>query len=508
VETSPIAETTAGRIRGFSRDGIAIFRGAPYGADTSGRRFRPALPPEPWPGVRDATAYGPQSPQIARRGGGLISGIREEPSSEDCLVLNVYTPALRDGAKRPVMVWLHGGGYTSLSGSAPTYDGVNLCRRGDVVVVTLNHRLNVFGYLYLPELLGDEFAQSGHVGMLDIMLALGWVRDNIAEFGGDPANVMIFGESGGGGKAMTLMAMPAAKGLFHKAAVQSGSLLINIERGAARANARAFLDAVDLTPATADKLLTLPFERLTAALPAMGEGPGAKHNLGPVVDGDILPAGVVELQSLALMPDVPLLVGTNTDEMTLLFGMGDKSLFDLAFDELPARLEAYFPSMDGKTVAQAVRAARPTATAADIFFAVSAERMFRQTSIVQAERKTGAGGAPAWHYEMAFASGAMGPRMGATHAMEIPLVFDNVARGRAMVGEGPEAQALADQMAPAWLAFARSGDPNHPALPAWRPYDAATRATMIFDVNPRVEHDRQGDLRRILHGLPLHVIDR
>ena len=218
-EAAPVAETAAGKIRGVVQEGVNVFKGVPYGASTTGKnRFMPARKPVPWPGVRDALHYGPSAPQ----GNGKTVARGVAPISEDCLVLNVWTRGLNDGVKRPVMVWIHGGGFATLSGSSPAYDGVNLAKRGDVVLITLNHRLNVFGFLDLADLAGDQYAQSGNVGMLDLVHALDWVRDNITNFGGDPNNVTIFGESGGGRKVSTLLAMPAAKGLFHRAIIESG----------------------------------------------------------------------------------------------------------------------------------------------------------------------------------------------------------------------------------------------------------------------------------------------
>ena len=506
ANVSPVAETTSGKVTGYLKDGISVFKGIPYGEDTRDVRFRAARPPKPWTGVRESTRYSERSPQNVRRGGSLLGAGPPEVDGENCLVLNVWTPALADGAKRPVMVWLHGGGYTSLSGSSGGYDGTRLCTKGDVVVVTLNHRLNIFGYLFLPELLGADFADSGHVGMLDIMQALAWVRDNIANFGGDPANVMIFGESGGGGKVMTLMASPKAQGLFHKAAVQSGSLLICIDEANATDNAHGFLEAVGLKSNEAEKLLDLPMEALVAGLPAMGDGPASLRNLGPVIDQRNLFHDLIAPESLAVSADIPLIVGTNTDEMTLLLGASNPKLFNLAWDELPGELATHLPGLVPASIIAQLRQARPDASASDLFFAVTAERFFRQSSTIQAARKTALGAAPAWHYEMTWKTRGLGGRMGATHAVEIPFVFDNVEKSRAMLGEGDEPQVLADQMSPAWLALAHNGNPNTPAVPQWPVYDAEGRQTMVFDVKSRVETDRHADLRRILHVIePMRI---
>src|SRR6185312_15357343 len=259
----PLAATQAGRVRGFRDGDICVFKGIPYGADTAPRRFQPPLPAEAWTGVRPALAFGPRSPQasLARSSASSLTG-PDDPMSEDCLHLNVWTPGLRDGGKRPVMVYIHGGGYNALSANDPLYDGVRLCHRGDVVVVTLNHRLNAFGYLYLAELGGEAFADSGNAGQLDLILALQWVRGNIAEFGGDPGNVLIFGQSGGGAKNACLMGMPSAMGLFHRAASSSGETVTASRPESATARAEQVLKALQLPRARIDEIRRVPMAAL------------------------------------------------------------------------------------------------------------------------------------------------------------------------------------------------------------------------------------------------------
>ena len=391
----PIVDTNLGKLRGVSTDGVYTFKGIHYGASTEGSmRFMPPVKPASWTGVRDAINLGPLAPQILssatggsdiRKAMGDINGPGE--ISEDCLVLNVWTPSLHRG-KRPVMVWLHGGGYASGSDGAPTYDGTNLAHKRDVVIVGLNHRLNVFGYLDLAELGGAKYADSGNVGMLDIVLALEWVRDNIAHFGGDPANVTIFGESGGGGKVSTLMAMPPAKGLFHKAIVESGSTLKSISREDANKSAERFVAKLGITPDHIDELQTLPMQRLLDAMRSL-TGPNAMR-LGPVVDGRSLPRNPFDPDAPAQSANVPMLIGTNGTETTLLLGLGDPALFSLNDADMRTRLKTYLHLEDDAKLDSLIatyKKDRPGATPSDIYFAVTTDRMMRMNAITQAERK-------------------------------------------------------------------------------------------------------------------------
>lgn len=493
----PVATTTAGKVRGEQVDGIKVFKGVRYGASTAGRRFMPPEPPAPWSDVADAKDYGAQSPQADGSGISLFtSWSNPREASEDLLFLNVWTPSLRDGKPRPVMVWFHGGGFTTGSGASHVYDGTRLAKKGDVVVVTVNHRLNAFGYMYLAGLSEDpELADSGNAGNLDMLLALGWVHDNIAEFGGDPANVLIFGESGGGAKVSTLMAMPAAKDLFHKAVVQSGSMITARSKETATASAKAFMDVLGLKPDQVAELRTMPMEKIVAGLNALRQRPDAGVGFGPVMDERSLPRHPFEPDAPEVSADVPLLVGTIKDEMTLLLGARDPSLFELTWEELPKRLAASVKGIAIPELIAQVRKLHPQATASDVFFTVTSEQSFRNPAIKQAELKSVAGGAPAYMYELVWETPVDGGKWKAPHALELGMVFDNVQKSASMSGTSVAAQQVADQMSDAWLAFARSGDPGWPA------YDTETRATMIFNVESKVVNNPNKEDRAVFGRL-------
>jgi para-nitrobenzyl esterase len=506
----PVVETNLGKLRGVSTDGVYTFKGIHYGASTDGSmRFMPPVKPASWSGVRDAINLGPLAPQILssatggsdiRKAMGDIFGPGE--ISEDCLVLNIWTPSLHRG-KRPVMVWLHGGGYTGGSDGAPTYDGTNLAHKRDVVIVGLNHRLNVFGYLDLAEVGGAKYADSANVGTLDIILALEWVRDNIARFGGDPANVTIFGESGGGGKVSTLMAMPPAKGLFHKAIVESGSTLKAISREDANKSAEKFVAKLGITPDHIDELQKLPMERLLDAMRSL-TGPNALR-LGPVVDGRSLPRNPFDPDAPAQSANVPMLIGTNGTEASILLGMGDAALFSLNEADMRARLKTYLHLDDDAKLDSLIatyKKNRPGATPSDIYFAIATDRMMRMNAINQAERKAAQGAAPAYMYIFAWQTPVLDGRLRSPHGIELSFVFDNTDKTPGMNGTGADLHPLADKVSEAWTAFARTGNPNTSSLPHWPAYDTTSRATMVFNDECKEENDPGRDERIPMSALP------
>jgi para-nitrobenzyl esterase len=430
----------------------------------------------------------------------------EGPMSEDCLALNIWTPRGDPAAKRPVMVWLHPGGFSGGAGYQYTGDG-NLARKGDIVQVEVNHRLNVFGYLQLAGL-DEGYADSGNVGMLDLVLALEWVRDNIEAFGGDPDNVTIFGESGGGAKVSTLMAMPAAQGLFHKAIAQSGFALRMVEPDAATANAERLLAELGLAPDRVGELQDVPTERLLGAFQAIRSGPG--RGFAPVVDGRALPRHPWTPDAPPGSADVPLMLGCTRDETTILLGMlgpDPDAMFQLEEGDMRRRLAERLETDEATTasIVETYRAAlspappAPPASPSDVYFRATSDHMMRVPSILQAERKAVQPGAPAWLYLFTWESPFMSGRMKAHHGAELPFVFDTIeANADRIGGAGPDRRALADQMLAAWSRFAHTGDPNHPGLPAWQPYSLTERDTMLFDMPSQLASDPYGSTREAM----------
>jgi len=394
------------------------------------------------------------------------------------------------------MVYIHGGAYSSSSSNGPVYDGVRLVKRGDVVVVTLNHRLNLFGYLYLAKLGGPHFADSGNVGQLDLVLALEWVRDNIAEFGGDPSRVLIFGQSGGGAKCATLMAMPVARGLFHRVITMSGQQLTATVPEHATATSEAVLTALGLTHATIDDIrdpAKVSMERLIAATRA------GKY-FGPVHDGRTLPNDPFSPAAPALSADVPMVLGNAHDETRLLIGSANPALFSLTWEQLPAELEHYrqfLGTFKTEEIVTDYRRWYSSYSPSDVFFAVTTAFRSWHGMVIESERRAEQHG-PTWAYNFAWRSPVDGGRWGAPHTMDIPFAFDNVKLAGPMTGGGPDAQKVADQVSETFIAFARTGDPNNRSIPRWPHFDLEHRATMIWDLTARVEDDPRGEERKLI----------
>jgi para-nitrobenzyl esterase len=418
-----------------------------------------------------------------------------EPLSmcEDCLVLNVWTPALRDGIKRPVMFWCHGGAFISGSGSSPWYAGASLCAKGDVVVVTVNHRLGAFGYLDLEESGGKEFNSAGNAGMLDIVAALQWVRDNIEAFGGDPGNVTIFGESGGGAKVSVLMAMPSARGLFHRAIIQSGPAVQMATREDATETAKQLFAELGLSKDPVSALRKLPAEAISKAQAAvlakfsmMSFANRRRIGFNPVVDGKHLPGGPFEPAAPAISAQIPLMIGTNKDEMTLFFGLAPwlDGLDDAA---MRARVKIFVGDR-ADAIVDSYRRARPDDSPRDIVLAITTDQAMRIPSLVMADRKVAQHAAPVFVYLFTWETPVLEGRLKSPHALEIPFVFDTLDSS-GLPGDSPTRFPLADKMSRTWIAFARGGNPNNPAIPEWPAYSVEKRSTMIFDNTCRVEND-------------------
>ncbi len=496
---SPIVETASGKIRGAASAGILSFKGIPYGAPTSGEnRFLPPQPAAPWSGTREALAYhgkAPQSPaQVKRRSemDGILGPLDTTQETEDCLTLNVWTPGAT--GKRPVMVWLHGGAFAYGSGNRAVTDGANLARRGDVVVVSVNHRLNICGYLHLEDIGGERFAGSGNAGSLDMIAALEWVRDNIGQFGGDPGNVTIFGESGGGGKVSALLVMPAAKGLFHRAVIQSGAAV----RFTTRERANALAASVVKRLGGIDRLADVPLHDLLGAIvPASKEaGPRAwplldRYDFGPVVDGPGNNAAVTqhpaEPSTSPLGDDIPLMIGGTAREASLF--LDDDAVWHrtLTEDQLRERVAAV-AGPDTDAALALYRELMPGANPGDRLIAALTGSNFSVRTWLYAERRAARGGAPVYHYSLDWPSPFAGGRMGAHHAMDLLFVFDTTEVPLSTKG-ADGAPELAAAMSATWAAFARTGKPDNAAIPAWPAYTPESRATMVFDTRCRAVND-------------------
>jgi para-nitrobenzyl esterase len=532
-DAATVVETNAGKIRGYERNGIYIFKGAPYGASTSGaRRFMPPEKPEPWTGIRNALEYGRVCPQqdsahFNMDGKNLASddeynflihrGTAIVIPGEDCLRVNLWTPEINGSGKRPVMVWMHGGGYTNgCSQDLLSFDGENLARNHDVVVVNHNHRLNVYGYLNLAAIGGNEFAPSSNVGMLDIVAVLEWVRIHIAMFGGDPNNVTIFGQSGGGGKVGALMAMPAAKGLFHRAIVQSGAFLKALSPDFSERVARLVLTELGLSESQVRELQNVPADRLSGAAaeavkkvgadrpslrygldpPSFRYGYGLETALGwgPTVDGRTLPAHPFDPVAPAVSADVPLITGTTLNEGVN--GIDRPDANEMTMEEMHRKVhEAY--GEGSEAIIAAYREDYPKAAPFELYATISTSG-WRIPAFAQVARKAALAAAPAYAYIYGWRTPVLDDRPGTFHAAELPFVFDNGELLDHYSADDPAAYVLNKQMSAAWVSFARTGNPNHSGLPHWPAYTADTRATMVFNAPCEVRHDPEGKGLRII----------
>jgi para-nitrobenzyl esterase len=518
ADPTPVAATRDGKISGVLEDGILVFRSIPYGADTAPVRFQAPRPPTPWSGIKACDAFTTRAPQlIAARAASANSAPSPNASpslgsagaaprvppevgeqSEDCLHLNVFTSALRDHRKRPVLVYFHGGAYNNGSVNSPLYDGKRLVARGDVVVVTVNHRLNAFGFLYLDALDSKNYSGSGNAGMLDLVLALEWVRDNIAEFGGDPSRVLIFGQSGGGAKCATLMAIPAAKGLFHRVMTMSGQQVKGAPVDIAARRTEDMLARLNIAPANLSSLKTIPWQQIQAAAVA------TSSDWLPVVDHVVLPRDPFTPDAPPLSARVPMILGNVHDETAVNFRG------TLTWDDAPAALHnavaIYLGPYSAEEVVQKFRSFYPDRSPIEIVIAAATAFRAWPGQVLEAEHRASnpLSQPHTWVYQMNWRRNAPGAR--AMHTIDIPFMFDNLAAAPAQIGSSPEeiaaAQPLADTMSAMLIRYAATGNPNHPGLPAWPAYDLTARNTMIWDSTPRIESDPRGQERRYAAASP------
>ena len=507
-----VVQTNSGKVRGYIHNGIYTYKGIPY---AQAKRFQAPEKPAPWEGVRSSMTYGPVSPLQTP-----TTQVSDESefafhhdwgyTNEDCLRVNVWTQGINDGKKRPVMFWIHGGGYAAGSSQElPSYDGESISHKGDIVLVSVNHRLNILGFLDLSEY-GDKYKSSSNASFYDLVFALQWVKDNISNFGGDPNNVTIFGQSGGGGKVTALMSSPLAKGLFHKAIVQSGVWAEYQDQAISKRIGSAVLNELGLIPSQVDSIQKVPYDKLAAAgtkalqkvreqLTAEGKtvGMGLRFGWGPTLDGMFLKNNPGDPQALAISSNVPLLIGSTKNEF--MPSLRNPDLRKANEAQVKEFLQKQWKDKTDAYIA-AVKKAYPNDTRPTDLMDI--DGFFRPGMVAQANAKSSNGDAGVYMYLFTWQSPIMNGDYKAIHCMEIPFAMNNIARCEEMTGGGKDAYALADKISQSWINFARTGDPNHKGLPSWPKYNSSVGATMMFDNTSTVRNHPDKEYLEVISGTP------
>jgi para-nitrobenzyl esterase len=493
-------KTTSGSVRGLVRDAVQQFWNLPYGASTAGaNRFMPPRAPESWSGVRDHFEVGTRSfqqPGVGEPAPVVLAVNRLERESEDCLRLNVFTPAA-DNAARPVMVWLHGGGMTSGSGNYLIYDGTYLAQKEDVVVVSVTHRLNIFGFLHLADLGGEEWAGATNAGVQDLVAALQWVNANIAAFGGDPQRVTIFGQSGGGSKVTTLMAMPSAQGLYHRAIAQSGAALRGVAASDATAATEKFLAKLGIDRTQLNRLRELTPQQIQQALYSEPAIPGFAG--GPVIDGNVIPRHQWDPTAPEYSASVPLMAGSTATEN----GWLGPPPFDMEDEELVAQFNrlADDDAAKGRSLLDLYKGRYPDVRSRMLWLIAESDNTRRRNAQLLNVLKHQQGTAASYLYYFNWYSPVHDNRMGSYHTLDIPFVFNNVDVGASMTGASQERYKLAHVMSAAWAAFARTGNPDHADMPHWPAFNPDEYPTMVFAAETELRNDPDRDERLALAAL-------
>ena len=495
-----ICETTHGKVSGQTVQGVHCFKGIPYAASTAGaNRFLPPQPAVPWAGVREATEFGNSAPQAHVPHDLLYWYGQIRSLGEDCLSLNVFSPSVDPAARKPVMVWLHGGGWWAFSATAPALEGHHLAGRGDVVVVTLNHRLNLFGHLALEDP-GERFADSGNAGVLDMVAALQWVQANVASFGGDPANVTIFGHSGGAGKVCALMATQAAHGLFHKAIAQSGSGCLRVATPEQAAEmARGLAGQLGLARPAGEALQAIPMEQLVAAYGT------ATRPYRPVIDGRTFTRHPFDPDAPALSAHIPFMVGNASGETRLKMASNMQN-FALDADQVERRVARFLQVElpEARRIIEAYQGVDPAASPSDRLAAISTDYTYIRNTRRAALLQAATGKAPVYAFQFDWRTPVCDGALRAPHGVEVPFVFGTAEEARDMLGNTTDHDALTRMMVATWAAFARTGNPNNAALPHWPRFDATNRSTMVLDLLSHIAQDPGGEARSALDALPYY----